>query len=64
MEIRGKKEIVMNRDELLALLVKAVYVLIIALILGVIGLGVYAQIEYGGKPINEIPAWALRFLLR
>lgn len=51
----------MSRDELLA---KAVYVLIIALILGVTGLGVYVQIEYGGKPITEIPAWAVRFLLR
>ena len=51
----------MNRHEFLA---KAIYVLIIALVVGVIGLDVYVQIEYGGKPISEIPAWALRFLLR
>lgn len=51
----------MRRDELLA---KVVYVLIIAFILGVMGLGVYVLIKYGGKPINEIPAWAVWFFLR
>ena len=51
----------MSRDELLA---KAVYVLIIALAVGAIGLGIYILIEYGGKPINEIPAWAAWFFLR
>lgn len=51
----------MSRDELLA---RAVYALIIALVVGVLVLSLYVLITYGGKPINEIPAWAVWFFLR
>ena len=33
------------------------------LIISVIGLFIYAHVEYGGKPITEVPSWALRFFL-
>ena len=51
----------MSRDELIA---RAVYGLVIALVVGVIVLSLYVLITYGGKPITEIPAWAAWFFLR
>ena len=33
------------------------------IIIGVIGFGLYVLITYGGKPITEIPSWAVGFFL-
>lgn len=39
-------------------LVKALFILFIV---AVLGFGVYVLVTYGGKPITEIPSWALPF---
>ena len=36
--------------------------LLILIILGLIGVEIYVWVNYGGKPITEIPAWALWFM--
>lgn len=41
-------------------LVKAILVLFIV---GILCFGVYVLVTYGGKPITEIPAWAVPFFL-
>ena len=41
-------------------------ILAIAVILGLVafGFGIYALIAYGGKPITEIPSWAVWLMQR
>lgn len=43
---------------------KFLMVLIWAVIIAVIALGIYALIAYGGKPITEIPSWAVWFFIK
>ena len=43
---------------------KLIMALMWLLIIGVIGFGVYVLITYGGKPITEIPAWAVWFFMK
>lgn len=38
------------------------YLLILAIIIGLCALSFTACIKYGNKPITEIPAWALLFM--
>lgn len=42
---------------------KLVIALCIIFIAAVIGFGVYVWVTYGGKPITEIPSWAVPFFL-
>lgn len=42
---------------------KLVKVLCILFIVAVLGFGVYVLVTYGGKPITEIPSWAVPFFL-
>lgn len=39
-----------------------VYVLILLILLGCVATSFTACIMYGGKPVTEIPAWALLFM--
>ncbi|MBR0189017.1 MAG: hypothetical protein IJQ23_01370 [Clostridia bacterium] len=32
------------------------------IVVAVLGVAIYVWTEYGGKPITEIPAWALYFM--
>jgi len=41
------------------LLVSAGAVLMTLALLSFVGLIIYAWVTYGGKPVSEIPAWAL-----
>lgn len=43
---------------------KLIMALMWLLIIGVIGFGAYVLITYGGKPITEIPSWAVWFFLK
>ena len=42
---------------------KLVKVIIVLFIVAALGLGVYVLVEYGSKPITEIPSWAVPFFL-
>lgn len=42
---------------------KLVKALIFLFFVAVIGFGVYVWATYGGKPITEIPSWAVPFFL-
>lgn len=46
---------------------KAIYIFIhvffIALILIVAGISIYANVKYWNTPINQVPGWAIRFIL-
>lgn len=42
---------------------KLVVALCIIFIVAVLGFGVYVLVTYGGKPITEIPSWAVPFFL-
>ena len=42
---------------------KIVKALIFIFIVAVLGFGVYVLAKYGGKPITEIPSWAVPFFL-
>lgn len=42
---------------------KIVKVLVFLFIVAVLGFGVYVLATYGGKPITEIPSWAVPFFL-
>ena len=33
------------------------------IVVGIIGLGAYILIVYGGKPLSELPAWVIPFFL-
>lgn len=39
-----------------------VYVLILLIVLGCVATSFTACVMYGGKPVTEIPAWALLFM--
>lgn len=43
---------------------KLIMALMWILIIVAIGFGVYVLITYGGKPITEIPSWAVWFFLK
>ena len=49
-----------EKGEKMDKLVKAIIVLFIV---GILCFGVYVLVTYGGKPITEIPAWAVPFFL-
>jgi hypothetical protein len=53
----------MKKDKLY----KAIYIFInvffIALILIAAGISIYANVKYWNTPINQVPAWAFRFML-
>ena len=42
---------------------KLVNVILVLFIVAVLGFGVYVLVKYGGKPITEIPSWAVPFFL-
>lgn len=42
---------------------KLVRVIIVIFIVAVLGFFVYVLVKYGGKPITEIPSWAVPFFL-
>ena len=42
---------------------KLVIALCIIFVVAVLGFGVYVWVTYGGKPITEIPSWAVPFFL-
>lgn len=42
---------------------KLATVLFVLFIVAVLGFGVYVLATYGGKPITEIPSWAVPFFL-
>ena len=42
---------------------KFVVALCVIFIVAVLGFGVYVLVTYGGKPITEIPSWAVPFFL-
>ena len=55
----------MNKELKDTLIVIGIWTLIIAFCLFVIiciGWTIYAFVKYGGKPITEIPSWALWFM--
>lgn len=37
------------------------WVIFVLFIVAVLGFGVYVLVTYGGKPITEIPSWAVPF---
>ena len=37
--------------------------ILVLFIVAVLGFGVYVLVKYGGKPITEIPSWAVPFFL-
>lgn len=43
---------------------KIIMILMWVFIIGIIGFWVYVLITYGGKPITEIPAWAVLFFTK
>lgn len=53
----------MNTDKLY----KAIYIFILVFFIGLIliamGLSIYANVKYWNTPINQVPAWAFRFML-
>jgi len=42
---------------------KIVTALFVLFIVAVLGFGIYVFVKYGGKPITEIPSWAVPFFL-
>jgi len=42
---------------------KLAKVILVLFIVAVLGFGVYVLVTYGGKPITEIPSWAVPFFL-
>ena len=42
---------------------KFVMAILVLFIVAVLGFGVYVWVTYGGKPITEIPSWAVPFFL-
>lgn len=42
---------------------KLAKVILFIFIIAVLGFGVYVLVAYGGKPITEIPSWAVPFFL-
>ena len=49
-------------DKLKIIGIITILIIVVGLILSVIGVEIYVWIEYGSKPITEIPAWALWFM--
>ncbi|MBQ1483856.1 MAG: hypothetical protein IIZ42_00975 [Eubacterium sp.] len=47
----------MKRSNILAL------VLVIGVIVAAVSIWLYALITYGGRPITEIPSWAIPFIV-
>lgn len=43
---------------------KIVAVMILLLAIVVIAFSVIVHVKYGSKPIDEIPAWAVRFFIK
>lgn len=41
-----------------------VYFLFGLILIGLISTSIYCWINYGGKPVSEIPAWALWFMFK
>ena len=50
----------MNKKEILTI---CFFILTIIFVITIIGFEIYLWLTYGDKPVNEIPAWALLFLL-
>jgi cytosine/uracil/thiamine/allantoin permease len=44
-------------------LAKVLLVLQFLFIVAILGLVIYVYVKYGGKPITEIPSWAVPFFL-
>ncbi len=42
---------------------KLIMALFIIFIVAVLGFGIYVFVAFGGKPITEIPSWAVPFFL-
>lgn len=42
---------------------KIVPIAILLMILIVLGFVIFVYIKYGGKPITELPAWAVKFFI-
>lgn len=51
------------RTKMNNLAVKIFLILVAAIVLGVVALTIYVFIVYGGKPITEIPSWAVWFMM-
>jgi hypothetical protein len=52
-----------EREETMKHPERIVYVLVWGLVALAIAAEVYVNIKYGRLPINEVPSWALRFLI-
>lgn len=52
----------MKHIDWMQVLVVFIIVVVTILVLGAIGLHIYCIIEYGNRPITEIPGWALQFM--
>ncbi len=53
-----------RKETIISVLVWALWVLVILIGLSILALEVYVWITYGGKPIGEIPSWALWFMFK
>lgn len=53
----------MKNDKLYKAIYKFITVFFIALILIVTGISIYAHVKYWNTPINQVPGWAIRFIL-
>jgi hypothetical protein len=49
-------------DKLKMVGIITILIIVVGLILSIIGVEIYVWIEYGNKPITEIPSWALWFM--
>ena len=53
----------MKNDKLYKAIYLFINVFFIALILIVTGISIYANVKYWNTPINQVPGWAIRFIL-
>ena len=49
-------------EENILYIIAIIVILVIAVSLG--GFAIYVNITYGSLPINEVPSWAIRWLLK
>ena len=53
----------MKTDKLYKGIYIFIHVFFISLFLLVLGLSIYANVKYWNTPINQVPAWAFKFML-
>lgn len=50
-------------DKIENIIIVLVSVIILSLLFAFVGIEIYVWVQYGNKPITEIPSWVLFFML-